>query len=76
MFTTEQNAKYRDLVMVTQGYMNELIEVATQATEAILTDMDLHDRLTADVQALKVKADAASKAAIDYRNSVMNGTEE
>lgn len=76
MFTAEQSAKFHGLVMVTQGLMTELLEVANKATAAILTDMDLHDKLTADVQALKVQADAAAQAAIDYRISVLNGTEE
>lgn len=76
MFTAEQNEKFRDLVLVTQGYLNEMVEVGNKATDAILTDMDLHDKLTADVQALKVKAEAAHQAATDYRNSVLNGTAE
>lgn len=76
MFTAEQNEKFRSLVMRYQSHLNEMIEVAKKATDAILTDMELHDKLNVEVNALRVKADAAARAAIDYRNSVLNGTEE
>lgn len=76
MFTAEQVTKLQSLVAEVQLRLEELVEVGLRAKEAILTDMDLHDKLTAEGAVLFERVKQAQQAVADYRNSVVTGTEE